>query len=59
MTSADILQFRPVRARPGFRVDGGTLLAAAPFIAVVLIEAVIIAAGASLPNEIGLSATVT
>jgi hypothetical protein len=59
MSSADILQFGPVRARRGFRVDGGTLLAAALFIAAVLIEAVIIAAAASLPTDIGLYTTVT
>ena len=59
MTSADILQFRPVRARHGFRVDRGTLLAAALFIAVVLIEALIIAAAAPVPTDISLDATVT
>lgn len=59
MTSADILQFRPVRARHGFRVDGGTWLAAALFIAVVLIEALIIANAPPVPAEISLSATVT
>lgn len=58
MTSADILEFHPVRARGGFRVDRGTLLAAALFIAVVLIEALIIAAG-PVPTEISLYATVT
>jgi hypothetical protein len=58
MTSADILQFRPARARHSLRVDRGTLLAAALFIAVVLIEALIIAA-APAPTEIGLYATVT
>lgn len=59
MTSADILQFRHLRAGQGFRVDPGTLLAAALFIAVVLIEALIIAAAAPVPTEISLYATVT
>jgi preprotein translocase subunit Sec61beta len=59
MTSADILQFRPVGARHGFRVDPGTLLAAALFIAVALIEALIIAAAAPLPPEIGFYAAAT
>jgi hypothetical protein len=59
MTSADILQFHPVRARRGFRVDRGTLLAAALFIAVVLIEALLIATAAPVPTEITLYATVT
>lgn len=59
MTSADILQFRPVRARQGFHADRGTLLVAVLFIAVMLIEALIIAAAAPVPTEIGLYATVT
>jgi hypothetical protein len=59
MTSADILQFHPGRARHGFRVDRGTLLAAALFIAVALIEALLIATAAPVPTEISLYATVT
>jgi preprotein translocase subunit Sec61beta len=59
MTSADILQFRPTRARHDFRVDPGALLAAALFIAVVLIEALIIATAAPAPIDISLYATVT
>lgn len=59
MTSADILQLRPIRARHDFHVDAGTSFAAALFIAVVLIEAVIIATTAPVPAEIGLYAIVT
>ena len=59
MASADILEFRPVRAGHGFHIDLGTLLAAALFIAVVLVEALIIAAAAPVPAEISFYATVT
>jgi len=59
MTSAGILAFRPVRVRHGFRAERGTLVAAALFIAVVLIEALIIANAAPVPIEISLYATVT
>jgi hypothetical protein len=59
MASADILQFHRVRARRGFGVDQGTLLAAALFIAVVLIEVLIIAAAGPVPTEVGFYAIVT
>jgi hypothetical protein len=59
MASADILQFHRVRAGHGFRIDRGTLLAAALFIAVMLIEVLIIAAAGPVPTEVGFYATVT
>lgn len=59
MTSAQILEFRPVRTRRDFAVDRGTLLAATLFVAVVLIEALLIAAAAPVPIEMSISATVT
>jgi hypothetical protein len=59
MTSAQILEFRPVRARRGFGLDRGTLLAAALFVAVVLLEALLIATAAPVPIEMSISAMVT